>query len=164
MNTPKYLIVHHTGGTDTDPLADTSNHTFAIVDEWHKQKGWGKIGYHYFIDKQGVLTQGRADNEEGAHTIGYNLQSLGICLAGNFDATMPTEAQIVTLRNLLAVKTKQYAIPLENIVPHRFASGKTCYGKLLADDWARRLLIVTTSKSDILKAIDNLRKQAELLP
>lgn len=164
MNTPEYLIVHHTGGTDTDPLADTSSHTFEIVNDWHVQKGWGKIGYHYFIDKTGLLTQGRADNEEGAHTIGYNTKSLGICLAGNFDATMPTQEQINTLAKLLNDKVKQYAIPNTKIVPHRFVSPKSCYGKLLGDDWARRLLAVNTSRSDILKAIDELRKKAELLP
>lgn len=164
MNTPEYLIVHHTGGTDLDPLADTSSHTFAIVNDWHVQKGWGKIGYHYFIDKTGLLTQGRADNEEGAHTIGYNTKSLGICLAGNFDATLPTEAQKISLAKLLTDKSKQYAIPLEKIVPHRFCASKTCYGKLLGDDWARRLLITKSAKSVILEAIDALRKQAELLP
>lgn len=164
MNQPEYLIVHHTGGTDANPLADTSEHTFAIVDEYHKSLGWGKIGYHYFIDKTGLLTQGRQDNEEGAHTIGYNLKSLGICLAGNFDLTLPTEAQINTLRNLLVIKAKQYAIPLEKIVPHRFASPKTCYGKLLADDFARKLLTPKIGKSDILKAIDDLKKIVESLP
>lgn len=164
MNTPKYLIVHHTGGTDLDPRADTSAHTFEVVDEWHKSLGWGKCGYHYFIDKTGKVTQGRQDNEEGAHTIGYNTQSLGICLAGNFDVTLPSSEQEKALARLLLIKSNEYAIPLENIVPHRFASGKTCYGKLLADDFARKLITPKITKSDILKTIDNLRKQVEQLP
>jgi N-acetyl-anhydromuramyl-L-alanine amidase AmpD len=164
MNTPEYLIVHHTGGTDADPLADTSHHTFAIVNEWHVAKGWGKIGYHYFIDKEGILTQGRLDDEEGAHTIGYNQKSLGICLAGNFDLTMPTQAQIDTLTKLLNDKVKQYGIPVEKVVPHRFASPKTCYGKLLSDDFARKLITVKSAKNAILESIDNLRKQVESLP
>lgn len=164
MNVPKYLIVHHTGGTDLDPLADTSHHTFAIVDEYHKSLGWGKIGYHYFIDKAGKLTQGRKDNEEGAHCIGYNLQSLGICLAGNFDLTLPTEAQKKTLAKLLADKLKQYAIPLEKIVPHRFAQSKTCYGKLLGDDWARSLVGNLLPKVTLLNMIEALKKEVEKLP
>ena len=164
INKPEYLIVHHTGGTDKDPLADTSHHTFAIVDEYHKSLGWGKIGYHYFIDKTGLLTQGRADAEEGAHTIGYNTKSLGICLAGNFDATLPTEVQINTLKVLLIKLANAYVIPLEKIVPHRFAQSKTCYGKLLADNWARKLITDKNKKSAILETIDNLRKQVELLP
>lgn len=164
MNIPKYLIVHHTGGTDANPLADTSEHTFQIVDDYHRSLGWGGIGYHYFIAKNGTLTQGRLDKVEGAHTIGYNLKSLGICLAGNFDLTLPTKAQEATLVKLLNDKIKEYAIPVENIVPHRFASPKTCYGKLLADDWARSLIQSKSIKTLLLAAIDALRKIAEQLP
>lgn len=157
INKPEYLIVHHTGGTDADPLADTSSHTFEVVDEWHKSLGWGKIGYHYFIDKAGNVTQGRKDDEEGAHTIGYNTKSLGICLAGNFDVTLPTKAQINSLTDILLLKSKQYAIPLENIVPHRFASGKTCYGKLLADDFARKLIVMGKPLSKLALLIQQLQ-------
>lgn len=164
MNKPEYLIVHHTGGTDTDPLADTSHHTFDIVDEWHKSLGWGQIGYHYFIDKAGKIKQGRKDNEEGAHTIGYNLKSLGICLAGNFDVTLPTQAQIDTLTKLLTNKVKEYAIPHEKIVPHRFCAKKTCYGKLLADDWARKLVNDVLPKVTLLNMINALKKEVEKLP
>ena len=157
MNKPEYLIVHHTGGTDANPLADTSGQSFEIVDEWHKQKGWDKIGYHYFIDKAGNITQGRKDDEEGAHCIGYNTKSLGICLAGNFDLSLPTVAQKNTLRDILTLKSKQYAIPLEKIVPHRFASAKTCYGKLLGEDFARKLITVVKPPSKLAILIKQLQ-------
>lgn len=140
INIPKYLIVHHTGGTDLDPLADTSNHTFEIVDAYHKSLGWGKIGYHYFIDKKGKVTQGRLDTEIGAHTIGKNSQSLGICLAGNFDATLPTEAQKYALGVLLKKKVLEYKIASEDICPHREFALKTCYGNKLHNMWAEDLI------------------------
>ena len=148
INVPQYLVIHHTGGIDANPLADSSNQTFEIVDAYHKQL-WNfvsslghYIGYQYFIDKTGKLTQGRADTDEGAHTIGYNLKSLGICLAGNFDATLPTQAQIDTLKTILSQKSLQYSIPLEKIVPHRTFAVKTCYGKNLPDTWASDLVKV----------------------
>ena len=145
------------------PVIITGNR-FNIVDQYHKSLGWGSIGYHYFIEVNGELKQGRQDNEEGAHTIGRNNQSLGICLANNFDLTMPTEAQITTLKKLLIEKTKQYNIPASNIVPHRFFATQTlqgkpfikndteyatwdgckpyksCYGSKLSDNWARNLI------------------------
>ena len=148
MNKPIYLIVHHSGGTDANPLADTSNHTFEIINEYHKQKWNFKsslgyyIGYHYFIDKNGNVTQGRADTDEGAHTKGYNAKSIGICLAGNFDATLPTPAQIEALKALLLRLSNKYGITNENIVPHRKFANKTCYGRKLSDDWARNLVAV----------------------
>lgn len=146
MNTPKYIIVHHTGGSDANPLQDSSNFTFEQCNEQHRKSFNFKsslgfyIGYHYYIEKNGVLKQGRADTDEGAHTIGQNSNSLGICLAGNFDATLPTEAQVTTLKDLLIKKSAQYSIPKESIVPHRNFATKTCFGKKLPDDWARNLL------------------------
>jgi len=147
MNRPKYLIVHHTGGTQADPLADTSHHTAAIVNNHHKTLwpgfvstlGW-HVGYHYFIDKAGQVTQCREDWEEGAHTRGYNSVSIGICLAGNFDATKPTREQKRALKNLLIRLSNKHGIVRENIVPHRKFANKTCYGRNLSDSWARDLL------------------------
>lgn len=146
MNKPQFLIVHHTGGTDADPKADTSHHTFSIVDDYHR-KLWGfksslghYIGYHYFIERDGKVTQGRADTDEGAHTLGKNLSSLGICLAGNFDVTDPTKEQVEALKTLLRAKVALYAIPAANVVPHRKFAKKTCYGNRLKDGWVQDLL------------------------
>ena len=140
MNTPDKIIVHHTGGTDTNPLADTSHHTFEMVDTLHRSFGWGGCGYHYFIEKDGRIRQGRDDKEEGAHTKGQNKTSIGICLAGNFDATLPTPEQIASLKTLLKQKVNNHLINPENIFPHRHFATKTCYGNKLSDSWARDLI------------------------
>ena len=47
---PEYLIIHHSGHTDS---------TFENIDAYHASKGWGGIGYHYFIEKSGEVKQGR---------------------------------------------------------------------------------------------------------
>lgn len=147
-NKPQFLIVHHTGGTDANPKEDTSHHSFEVVDGWHRQLWNDKsslghfIGYHYFIDREGKVTQGRADTDEGLHTKQYNLKSLGICLAGNFDVTKPTKAQVDALTSLLKAKMEQYKISAANIVPHRAFAQKSCYGNLLSDSWARDLVKV----------------------
>jgi N-acetylmuramoyl-L-alanine amidase len=142
---PAYLIVHHTGGSDANPLQDSSNFSFADCEVLHKQRFNFKsslgfyTGYQYFIDKSGKVWQARKDDEEGAHTIGYNTSSIGICLAGNFDATLPTNPQINALRTLLQAKMKQWNIPLSHIHPHRWAAKKTCYGRRLSDTWAQNV-------------------------
>lgn len=172
-NNPLALIVHHTGGTDANPLADSSSQTFEIVNAWHRQNplvwlgylsslGYA-IGYHYFIDKTGKVTQGRADTDEGAHTIGKNTSSLGICLAGNFDLTLPTTAQITVLQTLLKEKMQQYKITADNIHPHRHFVQKTCYGKNLADDWARSLVAPVVHNDKILQAKVLLNQALDLL-
>lgn len=142
----KYLVIHHTGGTDANPKQDSSGYTVTQCNNDHKIRfnmksslGW-YVGYQYFIDKKGVVTQCRLDTEEGAHTVGKNKSSIGICLAGNFDVTYPTKEQVISLTKLLTTKVKEYNILVTNVVPHRTFAKKTCYGKLLANDWAQKLI------------------------
>lgn len=139
-NFPEWIIVHHTGGTDRYPLADTSHHGFDIIQSWRLSKGWDNIGYHYVIEKDGKLKKGRPEHRNGAHARGYNTKSIGIVLSGNFDATMPTEAQIKTLTRLLDKLVPKYQIDLSHIIPHRRVANKTCFGNKLFDTWARDLV------------------------
>lgn len=145
---PQYLIVHHSGGTDANPMADSSGYTVAQCNADHKARfnmlsslGY-YVGYQYVIEKDGKVTQCRRDDEEGAHTIGRNKDSIGIMLSGNFDVTMPTDPQIRALTELLKRKSTEYGIPLKNVVPHRQFANKSCFGRKLPDDWARLLIAV----------------------
>ena len=147
-NNPQILIIHHTGGTEADPLADTSHHTFIDVNQWHKQR-WGYqnslghfIGYHYFIEKSGKTVLGTPENEEGMHTKGKNFESIGICLAGNFDRldSYPTKEQKTALKVLLGRLMAKYNITANYIYPHREFSSKSCPGKNISDGWTRRLV------------------------
>lgn len=154
---PTYLIIHHSGGTDADPMADSSNYTVAMCNRDHKVRfsfisslGW-YVGYQYIIEKDGKVTQCRKDDEEGAHTVGYNKNSIGIMLSGNFDATDPTESQKNALGTLLKQKMTQWSIPLENVVPHRKFANKTCFGKRLPDDWGQRLVVSSPQTKEQIK-------------
>lgn len=141
-NIPQYIFVHHTGGTDDNPLEDTSNHTFEIIQDWHiNGKLWQNIGYHYVIEKDGKVTAGRPETYHGAHAYGYNQKSVGIVLAGNFDSTLPTQAQEDALAGLLDEVATRWTIPNERIKPHRHVADKTCYGSKLSDDWALNLML-----------------------
>jgi len=71
----KHIIIHHTGGTERDPFADTSHHTVHTVDNAHRarfgepksSRGW-YVGYHHFIDRNGNITKAREHTElGGAH-------------------------------------------------------------------------------------------------
>lgn len=164
LNTPEFLIVHHTGAPNSNPLLDTSNQTYEIVDNYHKSLGWEGFGYHYFIDKGGALKAGRAENYHGAHTLGYNQKSIGICLAGNFDATLPTKEQTNTLAVLLTELRKKYLIPRENVVPHRHFANKSCYGKNLPDTWAQGLTPLRFNKAPMRAHLKALLELVEELP
>lgn len=160
-NIPAWLIVHHSGGTDANPLADTSGHTAQIMETQHLANGWEGLGYQFVIHKDGAIWRGRPELYHGGHTVTHNKKSIGICLAGNFDATMPTQEQITSLTSLLNEMRVKYSIPMSNIVPHRTFAVKTCYGKLLANDWAQKLVSAqpTPSREDIKNQIIDLVKK-----
>ena len=158
-NKPVQVIVHHSAATVPNPQFDAIN-------EWHKvrefplsEMGWF-VGYHYVIEKDGAILRARGDSEEGAHTIGQNTASLGVCLVGNFDVEMPTKAQVDSLGVLLYDLCKEYEIPDERIVPHRRYANKDCFGTKLADNYAQEVLRLYRLKLEVANQTticDNLR-------
>jgi hypothetical protein len=81
----------------------------AEIARWHKQRGWGAIGYHYIIDRGGEVAIGRPEAVEGAHVRGHNKGSIGICLLGGHGSSENdafeknfTPEQAKALRELIA--------------------------------------------------------------
>lgn len=100
------------------------------IDEWHKQRGWSGIGYHWVIRRNGVIEDGRPINKVGAHVKGYNTGSLAICLVGGVDIEMNpvpnfTDKQWHTLE--LMVRGIKAQIPYITIHGHNeFDHRKSC--------------------------------------
>lgn len=57
----------------------------ADIDRWHKQRGWKGIGYHFVIKRNGKIEVGEHPYNIGAHTLGVNGESVGVCLVGGVD-------------------------------------------------------------------------------
>lgn len=159
-NFPEMIIVHHGGGTDANPLLDTSNQTAQIYEAYHLSKGWDGLGYQYVIHKNGDIWKGRPEHRNGAHTVGQNEKSIGICLVGNFDATLPTLEQKNALIGLFNAIRVRYPAIGDKIYPHRKFATKTCYGTKLSDTWARDLVseAVPIDKEKIKEQIISLVK------
>lgn len=51
-----------------------------------RHNGWKDIGYHYYIETDGTVHQGRAEAVAGAHCRNHNAHSIGICYEGGLDA------------------------------------------------------------------------------
>lgn len=99
------------------------------INEWHLNKGWSGIGYHYVIRRDGSAELGRDIEEIGAHAEGYNSVSVGVCLVGGVnDKKIPeanyTEAQWKTLVTLLKKLKKKY--PSARIIGHNEVAKKAC--------------------------------------
>ena len=127
LGNPTKIIVHHGGGWMD----------FEGVNEYHKQK-WGfksslgfYIGYTYFIDRSGTIHQGRRDNEEGAHTKGFNQRTIGICMMGNGEEKDFTMPQYQALEGLILKKCKEYGIPKDDIYGHQNFAATLCPSTIL---------------------------------
>mgnify|MGYP002069250397 FL=1 len=136
----EYLIIHHTDRNNDFPLFVKLRHKYF--------RGWDDIGYHYLIGNAGIFAEngkiytGRNESFEGAHARGYNKNSLGICLIGDFDKIVPSEKQFEALFSLLERKMKEHHIPVKNILGHSELPNvdKSCPGDLLNMDYVRAML------------------------
>jgi len=121
-NEIKKIILHHSATTTGTPEGFAKYHV--------ETNGWGGIGYHFVIQKDGTIYQTNNDTTLSYHCKGYNQISLGICLVGDFDKQQPTEAQHTSLKELLVYLLKKYGLSTSDIIGHREtpAAHKTCPG------------------------------------
>ena len=70
-------IIVHCSDSDIE-----SHNDISVVEDWHKERGFKTVGYHYFIKNDGSIQLGRPLEEIGAHCLNHNSDSIGICLAG----------------------------------------------------------------------------------
>lgn len=101
----------------------------ADIDRWHKARGFSKIGYHYVVTLDGQVERGRKQEEVGAHCLGHNANSLGICYIGGLDVwgqpkDTRTPRQKFTLSVLLTQLHAQF--PKAIIRGHREFAKKAC--------------------------------------
>lgn len=87
------------------------------IDQWHRERGWDGIGYHWVIRRNGDTERGRPENKQGAHVRGHNENSIGVCLVGGKGGFNFTRAQMKALDRLCDKLAKSY--PDAEFVGHR---------------------------------------------
>ena len=135
----EYIIIHHSNKIFDHPLLIKLRHKFL--------RGWHDTGYHFIIGngiftKNGAIFSARPTKYVGAHALGYNKNSIGVCLIGNFDYCVPTFKQYRSLIRLLSFLKEKYHIPNDHILGHRETAEctKTCPGVFVVMDRIRRLV------------------------
>lgn len=113
-----YIVLHH-AGKQTCSVED--------VHRWHLERGWAGIGYHYFVRKGGVIYRGRPSDAVGAHCLGYNEISVGICAEGDFEQESMGVRQLTALRRLVYAVRQDY--PHARVVGHKDLARTLCPGK-----------------------------------
>ena len=118
------IVIHC---TQTPPNMDVD---VAKVTEWHTQRGFDTIGYHYLIKRDGTLQVGRDEDVVGAHAVAVNGTSVGVALVGGGTVDMGwennfTPVQFETLKSIIIKLKDKYNI--EKIIGHYQVDGyKEC--------------------------------------
>ncbi len=117
------IIVHCAA---TKPSMDVNAN---VIDRWHRERGWLKIGYHYVIGREGNIEIGRKIDVAGAHVKGHNRTSIGVCLVGGLSEDNQPENNYTDAQwNMLWVLIKglEAIYPDAKVIGHNDVSSKTC--------------------------------------
>lgn len=103
-------IIIHCSGTKA-----WQDFTAADIDRWHRNRGFDSIGYHYIIRLNGKIEKGRDVSLPGAHCVGWNEHSIGICYIGGLNTTgeptdTRTKAQKRVMYELIQELQREYKI------------------------------------------------------
>lgn len=160
---PEYIVIH-------TAAFDGRNCDRDMIDQWHKARNWSGIGYHFVIlndnhsqKVDGSVEYGRPSNKMGAHALGLNDRSLGICCIGHGDKNDFTSAQYESLYQLIRQLVTEFSIPIANVIGHReinnlveqdvissrYRTSKSCPGNKIDMNFIRQQLSSSIVDSDV---------------
>lgn len=120
----KELIVH------CSATPEGKDYSVDTIRQWHLQRGFSDIGYHYVVYRDGSIHIGRDESIIGAHCTGHNTNSIGVCYIGGCASdgktpkdTRTTEQKQSLVKLLKKLKTKY---PQASIHGHRDFANKAC--------------------------------------
>ncbi|MFF9285552.1 peptidoglycan recognition protein family protein [Streptomyces griseosporeus] len=110
----KAAFVHHTATGNKYSCSQAPSVIRGIYRYHVKSMGWRDIGYNFLVDKCGTIYEGRAGGVAkpvlGAHTLGFNTNSMGIAVLGTFTSTKPSSATVKAIGSLTAWKLGLYGM------------------------------------------------------
>ena len=130
------LIVVHCSATRAD--RDVTENDLEVC---HRHRGFNGAGYHFYIRKNGDIKNTRPLEKPGAHALGYNAHSIGICYEGGLDvryrpADTRTEWQKHSLRVLIRTLVMDY--PGCRVCGHRDLSpDRNGDGRISPEEWVK---------------------------
>ena len=128
------IIIHCTATTPNWWSDKSAQEKVEEVRRWHLDRGWSDIGYHYLIDRNGQVVEGRPVEKTGAHVKGHNTGTIGISLFGGHGSSAGdkfednfTEDQEQSLKRLIVDLTNRFP-DIRKITGHNQYAAKACPG------------------------------------
>jgi len=139
---PVQEVVLHTAATPGDWWKGKDiEDVIATFDQWHRARGFRKIGYHRVFMPDGTMGKGRSLYETGAHVKGKNAGTIGLCMVPikthkgikTFE-TYFTEAQRKAVKGY--IKELNELTDIKRVTGHNQFSPKECPGfHVKTSDW-----------------------------
>ncbi|SDL19617.1 peptidoglycan recognition protein family protein [Streptomyces indicus] len=105
-------FVHHSASGNNYRCAQAPSVLRSIYRYHVKSSGWRDFGYNFAVDKCGNIYEGRAGGVAkpvyGAHTLGFNTNSMGIAVLGTYTNSAPPKAALNAVAKLSAWKLGLY--------------------------------------------------------
>lgn len=100
----KSVHVHHTASSNRYRRKDVPGIIQGFYRYHTKSLGWSDLGYNYLVDRFGRGWKGRAGGwmVQGAHTLGFNHNSIGVAVIGDFRSTKPRPKVVRTVVRIAA--------------------------------------------------------------
>ena len=127
-----HITLHHQGEPfrpGTDPRQYLRN-----LQTWSRNtKHWLDIPYHYIIDLDGNIYEGRKIDYAGDTNTEYDPTGHALIeVVGNFEEVEPNQQQLDAVVRLMAMLAHKYDVPLDHIASHRdFSTQTVCPGAKL---------------------------------
>ncbi|MDN2502346.1 hypothetical protein FHY52_37515, partial [Nocardia nova] len=164
------ITVHHTAGRNDYTKAESAGIVRAIYAYHAKTLGWCDIGYNALVDKYGQIFEGRYGGldrpVEGAHAGGFNENTAGVAMMGDFETEPPSDAQLQATGQFVGWRAKIAGLdPEGHTTMYSEGTGYTPYAEGAAVDlpivFAHRDVGNTTCPGDAAYArMDRIREIA----
>jgi len=125
-----HVTLHHTGSPEPLRPGDDPVARLRGLQRWGRtDRNWWDVPYHYLIDLEGRVYEGRDWRYMGETNTAYDPRGhLLISVIGNYGLQEATPAQIETIVSLMAWAVQRFDLPLDRIGGHYDHAQTTCPG------------------------------------
>lgn len=125
------LTIHHTASL-LDSNTDAPHHVRGHQRFHQRDRGWPDLAYHYIVDLNGHVYEGRPVWARGDTGTTYDPTGhFLVCCEGNFDEQEPSSAQLQGLVAMLAWAAVEFDVAPDTMRGHRDWAATSCPGKNL---------------------------------
>ncbi len=103
--------VHHTAGSNDYSRTESAEIVRAIYAYHAQTLGWCDVGYNVLVDQYGQIFEGRAGGldkaVQGAHAGGFNENTVGIAMMGDYSSVTPSQETLDSVGEFLGWRLGQ---------------------------------------------------------